>query len=188
MANPLAQATSELLEILAPLSSDERLRVVRAALTLLGDEMPKLIAPAAGKKLEADEDQEQQDSSNSEISPAAKIWAQKHQITHEKLEHYFHFDQGKIQPIELAGKTKKKSEQVENTYLSQGAASFIATGEAAFTDDDARALCKHFGCYDHTNHSKYVKGFGNRIAGSKSAGWKLTAPGLTAYANLVKES
>jgi hypothetical protein len=73
-----------------------------------------------------------------------------------------------------------------HTYLMQGFAAFLATGEASFSDKDARDLCEHFGCYDATNHAKYIKEFGNRITGSKNAGWKLTAPGLTAVAELLK--
>ncbi|GGK17241.1 hypothetical protein GCM10011394_28060 [Luteimonas terricola] len=73
-----------------------------------------------------------------------------------------------------------------NTYLMLGIAAFLSTGEASFTDKDARELCEHFGCYDATNHAKYIKEFGNKITGSKSSGWKLTAPGLNAAAELVK--
>lgn len=185
MTNPLAQATSELLEILSPLGTDDRFRVVRAALTLLGEEMPTRSASAMGGKGKLGTDDEEENLSDG-LSAAAKVWARKHQIDREQLDHYFHFDQGKVVPISLAGTTKKKSEQVENTYLTQGMASFIATGDAAFTDDEARALCEHFGCYDTTNHAKYVKGFGNRITGSKSSGWKLTVPGFSAFADLVK--
>jgi hypothetical protein len=68
-----------------------------------------------------------------------------------------------------------------------GLAALFSSGEASFSDDAARNVCTHFGCYDQRNHSTYVKALGNNVTGSKSAGWKLTAPGLTAIANRVKE-
>lgn len=180
MTNPLAEATAGVLEILSALSPEDRSRVVRATLTLLGDELPS----ANRKTLPAQENEEESDL---EAPPQVKIWAKKHGLTSEQLEQHFHFDQGKVVAISLPGSTKKKIEQVENTYLMQGLSAFLATGDSSFSDDDARSLCEHFGCYDSSNHSKYMK-FGNRITGSKSGGWKLTAPGLTAAAELLKHS
>jgi Rieske Fe-S protein len=61
----------------------------------------------------------------------------------------------------------------------------LQSGGTDFSEDTARQYCQHLGCYDSPNHSKYLKGFGNKITGSKDSGWKLTAPGLTAAAKLI---
>jgi hypothetical protein len=67
-----------------------------------------------------------------------------------------------------------------------GLASLIGSGDPSFTDEQARALCVHFGCYDNGNHSTFVKALGNQATGSKTSGWKLTSPGLSAIAELIK--
>jgi hypothetical protein len=120
------------------------------------------------------------------VSQAASVWLAKAKITKDQLEQHLHFDNGQVKVISLPGNATKRIDQVRHTYLMQGLASFLTTGDASFSDKDARELCEHFGCYDHTNHAKYIKEFGNRITGSKSAGWKLTAPGLTAAADLIR--
>ena len=63
----------------------------------------------------------------------------------------------------------------------------VATGDSAFDDKSARALCKGSGCYSDANHSVYIKAKGNKLTGSKDSGWKLTAPGLKFGAELVKQ-
>lgn len=182
MSDLLATAMSKVIEILTPLESDQRKRVIQAALALLGEEPilksygkppAKPDDVAAGEMIEG-------------ISQAAAPWLAKAKITKEQLEQHLHFDEGAVKVISLPGNATKRIDQVVHTYLMQGLAAFLATGEASFSDKDARDLCEHFGCYDATNHAKYIKEFGNRIAGSKNAGWKLTAPGFTAVGELLK--
>lgn len=178
MPNPLADATSKLVDILVALDSADRRRVVDAALTLLGDGPTKTNISS--------EPEESMSSALSQFPPQARVWARKYHVLSEHLEQVFHIDQAGVQPIALPGSTNKKIEQTANTYLVQGIAALLSTGESSFADEDARKLCEHFGCYDSTNHSRYVKAIGSRITGSKSAGWKLTAPGLEAAADLIK--
>ena len=116
----------------------------------------------------------------------ASAWVKKYGVDVERLHKLFHFDHGRVTCIELPRAGRTKREDVVSTYLLQGVASLLSGGEGAFSDDDARKLCEHFGCYDSSNHSKALGEFGSSIAGSKSSGWKLTAPGLAAAATLVK--
>lgn len=181
MTGSLTEAMAKVLEVLTPLESDERKRVVQAAFALLGEEVPSKVPESAPKK----------GNPGSEdlalnVSPAAAAWLTKMRVTKEQLEQCVHFEEGKVTVIALPGGATKRIDQVVHTYLMQGFAAFLAGGEGAFTDKDARELCEHFGCYDQTNHAKYLKEFGNRITGSKSTGWKLTAPGLAAAAELVR--
>jgi len=182
VSGPLTTAMSKVVELLSPLSSEERKRVVQAAFALLGeDATPNPSSPSA--KNHAD------DASSDALPiahPTANQWLKRNGITQEQLEQHLYFDGGTAKVISLPGNASKRIHQVMNTYLMLGFAAFLSTGEAAFTDKDARELCEHFGCYDATNHAKYIKEFGNKITGSKSSGWKLTAPGLTAAAELVK--
>lgn len=185
MANPLADATSKLLDVLTPLVSEERHRVVRAALMLLGDDA----GPVRSAPIGAGNEQSLDKGDEADFLPmGAKVWIKKTGITLSQLEHYFHFDQGKVLPIALPGHATAKSEQTIHTYLVQGIASLLENGEAAFTDEQARRRCEHFGCYDSGNHTRYLKALGNKATGSKSSGWKLTTPGMSSAAELIKQS
>jgi hypothetical protein len=68
-----------------------------------------------------------------------------------------------------------------------GIAKLLEAGDSSFDDKAARELCKSAGCFDNTNHSKYLGDKGNEFAGSKDKGWVLTAPGLKRGAALVKK-
>lgn len=183
MPDSLTTAMSKIVEILTPLDGDQRRRVVQASFALLGEESgsPKSLGSVAAKRNE-----ETSGEVIDGISPAATAWLMKAKITREQLEQCFHFDGGVVKVISLPGGATKRIDQVIHTYLMQGFAAFLATGAPSFTNQEARDLCEHFGCYDPTNHAKYIKEFGNRITGSKTAGWKLTAPGLTAAAELLR--
>jgi len=173
---------TKVIEVLTPLDSDQRQRVIQAAFALLGEgSAPQASGGDSSKKNDTGDEEAIEG-----VSQAAAVWLAKAKITKDQLEQHLHIDGGAVKVISLPGNATKKIDQVLHTYLMQGVGSFLATGEPSFSDKDARDLCGHFGCYDATNHAKYIKEFGNRITGSKNAGWKLTAPGLTAAAELLK--
>jgi hypothetical protein len=181
MANQLADAVTNIVAILEPLLPDARAKVVTAALTLLGDnQIATTPAPPASLGSVG--------TSLAGVSPAAGQWMQKNGLTLEQLNQFVHIEAESTEAIALPGNSSKKSEQTINAYLLQGVASLIVSGQPAFSDETARKLCEHFGCYDLANHSKTLKDLGNRFAGSKAKGWRLTAPGLTAVATLIRES
>ena len=172
----MTDAVAAVHDILAPLTHDERRKVVRAALTLLDDDaIPAALAPRADRLIGGDD-----------LPAAASAWLQKYGLDAERLHKLFHFDHGRVTCLELPRAGRTKREDVLNTYLLQGVASLLGGGDGGFSDDDARRLCEHFGCYDSSNHAKALGDFGSNLAGSKSAGWKLTAPGLATAAALVK--
>ena len=172
----MTDALAAVHDLLLPLTPEERRKVVRAVLTLLDDDAG-LPAPAPAL------DRGPGDES---LPPAAAAWVKKYGVDVERLHKLFHFDHGRVTCIELPRAGRTKREDVLNTYLLQGVAALLSSGEANFSDDDARRLCEHFGCYDSSNHAKALGDFGSNVAGSKSAGWKLTAPGLATAASLVK--
>lgn len=181
----LAEATAKIVELLNTFSSEERLRIVRASLTLLGDELNHPNTSSRGPKGSEQSDNGDDEASN--VHNLAQQWMRKNAITMEQLEHCFHFDQGQVIPIALPGNAASKSGQTINAYLAVGLAHYLASGDASFSDSEARKFCEQSGCYDNANHTKSVKALKNRVTGSKSVGWKLTAPGLSAAAELVKQ-
>jgi hypothetical protein len=181
--NKLTKAVTDIVKILSPLDSDERLRVVNASLTLLGDRASP--TPPSDSSQEASN---RGGVGTLQVSPQARAWLNKNSLSDEELENWYDVQQDSATLLTLPGTTSKRSQQTINTYILLGFAAFLGSGDASFRDQDARARCEHFGCYDATNHSKIYKAFGNKITGSKSTGWKLTAPGMSAAKALLKSS
>lgn len=181
----LSGATSKVVEVLTKFSPEERLRIVKASLTLLGDDF----IPSSGQNGDPGSDQNNSGAEGyemSELHPQAQRWMNRNEVSQEQIEHFYHFDDGKALPIGLPGNATSNREKSINAYLATGLANYLASGDASFSDADARELCRQSGCYDQPNHSKVIKALGNRVTGSKSNGWKLTSPGLSAVAELVK--
>ena len=177
MSVPIAEASVRVHAILEPYTTEERQRIVRAVMALLGDDVARhapSTPPAGGSDGEFG------------YSAAADAWIKKHGVGVERLHTLFHFANGKAECIGLPRPDLSNKENTVNAYLLQGVAALLGTGDTAFTDDAARRLCNHLGCYDSSNHSKAIKKFGSHITGSPTAGWKLTVPGLAAAAALVK--
>jgi hypothetical protein len=175
-------AVPKLVEVLTGLSSEERSRAVSAAMLLLGETSP--LIPGAPRQ---QQHEHEHDDFGEGISSKAAGWMAKNHITREQLEHIFSID-GKIVEI-IAHKmpSTSKRKQTAEAYILAGLMSYIHSGEMEFSDDVAREVCRKVGCYDQANHSNYMKGFENWISGSKS-GWKLSNPGLTKAAEIVKAS
>jgi hypothetical protein len=172
-------AVAKLVDILTPLPTDDRSRVVRAALTLLGDEVGGL---QTGQSMKAPEDEATQG-----LSPRARLWVNQNGISVDELQQVFHLGGGTAEVIasEMPGKSDK--ERTYSAYILTGVANLLARGETSFSDKAARDLCKSAGCLNAANHSLYIRDKGNEFAGSKEKGWTLTSPGLRRGAVLVKE-
>lgn len=185
MPNDLAAATAKVVDILSPLESEDRIRVVNASLTLLGESAGSRPVPKRGH---GGAEQGPTDGVHRVgLSEQGEAWAGRNGVTGDNLEQWYYFDEGTAKLLAIPSKVSKRSQQAIDVYLLHGLGVFLVSGEETFSDRDARDLCEHFGCYDATNHSKIYKAFGNKITGSKSAGWRLTAPGRVAAAALVKE-
>jgi hypothetical protein len=172
-------AMTKVVEVLSPLSSEDRARVIGAALALLGDAQSKIAAP---KPSELDLD----DAELGNLSPRARSWMSQHGVSPVELQQIFHVADGEVEVIAtVPGRNKK--DQTYNAYVLTGLSQLLATGAPAFTDKAARALCEASGCYDSANHAAHLKDKGNEFTGSKDKGWTLTAPGLKRAAELIKE-
>jgi hypothetical protein len=169
-------AIEGVVNILGPLDSINRQRVVQGAFVVLGESSTNLTAASV-----------EETSVVAPVHPKAKTWMKQSGISAEELDQVFDLSEGSAAVIAAEVKGKSNSEKVIKSYVLAGLAAFLAGGEPTFQDQTARDLCENFGCYDATNHAKYIKEKGNNFVGSKGSGWKLTAPGLKYGAALVKE-
>lgn len=177
------EIVAEIVDLLTPIDSAERLRVIQASLMLLGETL------ATSSQVGGDHgrDVEGGDRETPDLPLRARTWMKQHDVSLEELQQVFHLQDGSVDVIagEIPGKNKK--EKTLNAYILVGLAKLLSTGSAAFDDKSARALCVSSGCYDESNHSSTIRDKGNEFAGTKDNGWTLTAPGLKRAAALVKE-
>ena len=170
----------KLIELLTPLTSEERARLIAGALTVLGDAPVPAAAltPAAAAA-----------ASGSTVATGAKAknWIKQNGLTAEEIEQVFHIADGKAEVITSSVPGTTDSKRTLNAYILAGVAALLEKDDAKFTDEEGRALCKTLGCFNRPNHATYLGNKGNDFNGSKAAGWHLTTPGLKTGANLIKE-
>ncbi|HWY71986.1 MAG TPA: hypothetical protein VNX88_25185 [Terriglobales bacterium] len=177
------EIVAEIVELLTPIESPERLRVIQASLTLLGEAFP----PGSFKVVEDRAVLTDTEEAHSTLPARAQAWMKQNSVSLDELQQVFHFENGTADVIagDVPGKSKK--EKTYNAYVLAGLASLLSIGNPNFDDKSGRALCERLGCYDAPNHSTHMKEKGNEFTGSKDKGWGLTAPGLKRAAALVKE-
>lgn len=173
------EAVRQLVNTLKPLPADERRRAISAATILLGE--------SGGAPASANDGHDHDATVVEGIAAKAAAWMKKNGLSRELLDHVFSIDGEGIDVIATKMPGSSKRQQTVEAYLMCGLRTFMQAGEVSFLDKDARALCQKVGCYDAPNHSNYMKALGNRVTGSKDAGWKLTNPGLSEAAHIVKQ-
>lgn len=172
-----------IIKALEPLTSEERQRTVGAAMLFLGE-------ATLPKQHSASGDPQDDSSGDSESGYPLQVakWMKQNAVSAEALEEVFHFNQdGTFDLLNAPGKSKK--DQTLNTYILTGLGKYLSTSANERTFDDAMALkfCKKIGCFDESNHARYIK---NRpeFTGDRSKGFSLTNPGVKRGAALVKEA
>ena len=177
-ASKVADVTTKVTNLLLPLSSEDRQRVMKATFALLGEDVVAFeargnattttVTPSGGGQY---------------VNPKVANWIRTNALTATQLDQVF--DGGEVIDLNVPGKSAKQ--KTINTYVIEGIASFLTTGEPTVDDKKARELCGKVGCFNSANHSVYMGDKGNVLSGSKAGGWRLTGPGLTSGAQLIKE-
>ena len=181
MNDKSVEIMTKVVEILAPLSKEDRMRIIRASLVLLDD------SGSSGKSLELESHLQEDFSSDSAGLPSrTRAWMKQNSITTDDLAEVFQITKDDATIIAaIPGGTVK--EQVYNAYVLTGVSQLIISGTPFFQDKQARTQCESSGCYDSNNHSTYLNQKGNLFTGSKKTGWTLTVPGLKHAAEIIKE-
>lgn len=172
----LTEAVTNIVQELKGFSSEDRLRIVQASMTLLG-ETPTHVVPVS-------EDAKFGQEQSGNFPAKARSWMRQYGLSVEQVSDVFHIGaEGVDIIVSIPGKTKK--EQVRNAYVLLGISRLLKSGETKFEDKAARELCEQGGFFDHTNHMKYMKS--SEFTGSRDKGWVLTAPGLKLGASLIAQ-
>jgi hypothetical protein len=170
---------TQMIEILEPLTPEDRQRNINAALTYLGDPGLASAPRSHAENLEGSPDERR-------TSPTIASRMRQYNIANAHLEHVFDFrNDGSFALLDVAGTAKR--EQTLNTYILTGLGTYLATGERAFSDALARGNCEAHSCLDVSNHSKTLAAKHPEFNGDKSSGWTITIPGIRRGAELVKQ-
>lgn len=185
MSEKMHEIVGEIVSLLEPLDADNRARVVRASLVLLGEGQELAFSEKVNSEKASDPQFGGQELSGK--PERAQIWMRQNGVGQAEIEQIFHVGSEGVTVISAEMPGKNGAERTINAYLLCGIQRMLAEGSPSFDDKTARTLCEKAGCYDGTNHSKYMKTKGNLLTGSKGSGWELTAPGQKRAANLIKE-
>lgn len=176
----VAAATPKLVQLLTPLTPEGRKRAIASAMMIFGETAPSTYSSK-------ETDRQEPLAVGDGISHKAAAWMKKNNITREQLEHVFSIDKNAVDIIAAKMPGKGRAKQTVEVYVLCGVVTFLQSGELNFTDEYARSLCEKVGACDKANHAANIKKFGNLITGSKGSGWKLTNPGLSEGANIIKQ-
>lgn len=182
-APDITNVTSKLYAVLQPLDAEMRARAIKAVFAMLGESAVDFGSGAAPKS----DDSGRDDSSTAELHVKARTWMRTNSVSRAQIDHVFHREEAGFEILggEVPGKSDR--EKTINAYMLTGIAQFLLTGEAKCADKSARTTCNAYGCFQATNHAKFLKATGNVLTGSKAKGWTVTGPGLRAVAEVLKE-
>lgn len=183
----ITEIAGKIVSLLEPLKSEDRRKVINGSLTLLGESTKADAADSETSTGSTGATKGQEHVSNLPGATKAQRWLKQNGLTSAQIEQIFDITTTGATVIASEVPGKGKREKTHSAYVLQGLAGFLASGEANFTDKDARKLCENLGCYDSPNHAKFIGEKGNIMTGSKENGWKLTAPGFKRGAEIVQQ-
>jgi hypothetical protein len=170
----------KLIEVLEPMSAEERRRNINAALTYFGDAGLESAPKGARPPSHVD------GGDSGHFPPAIAGRMKQHGISSDHAVHVFEFRDGEpFKVLAVPGRGKKP--QTLAMYHLVGLGTYLETGKRDFTDAIARDHCKMYGCYDSPNHASYLDQKHPAFTGDKDSGWMLTVPGIKVAAAIVKE-
>lgn len=180
--NDISEETMQAYKLLFKLTAEDRQRIFNAVAAMCGDANVSML-PGAPARIA----QHVPDLAQADLPMKAARWLSSQNLSREALDAFIHIDGANSELIAVTIPGGSKREQMINCYLLCGITQLMKTGEASFQDEDALALCKKYKCHDVANHATYRKQIGNYLAGDKQRGFTLSAPGLKAAADLIRE-
>jgi hypothetical protein len=121
------------------------------------------------------------------ISPVAIKWMQRNGFTIDQLGHLFSLGTDEIDLVAQSVPGGSKNLRTRSVAILKGIAAYLSTGVARVTAEQIKEACLHYDAYDSPNHAKYLRGMSTELTGNKSSGYTLTARGITAGTELIRE-
>jgi len=121
------------------------------------------------------------------ISPVAQKWMRRNGLSSEQLCHLFSLGIDEIDLVARSVPGKSTREKFLNVVLLQGIGSYLGSGAPRVDATKVRQTAAHYGADPGRNLWNYVKSAAADISGSSATGFTLTAKGLTAATELIKQ-
>jgi hypothetical protein len=121
------------------------------------------------------------------ISPIAIKWMRRNNLTVNQLGKLYSLGADEIDLIAKSVPGSSMNARTRSVALLKGMAEYLSTGAARVTNEQIKEACLHYDAYDSGNHAKYLRGIVSELSGTKSGGFTLTARGITAATELIKE-
>lgn len=121
------------------------------------------------------------------INPVARKWMSRNGLAVDGLSKLFSLG---IDEIDLVAKKvpgNSKKERMRSVILMKGVASYLGGGAPRVSHEQVKETCLHYDAFDTDNFAQYLKKMSAEVGGTKEAGYTLTARGLTAATELVKQ-
>ena len=130
---------------------------------------------------------EEPDEALAGVSAVAQKWIRRNGLTPAQLSRIFSLGLETIDVVANAVPGKNKKDKMRSVILLTGTAAYLGTGAARTNYEGVKEALGHYNAYDGANYATYIKEMAAEISGSKESGYTLTARGLAAAAELVKE-
>jgi hypothetical protein len=199
--DPEFTAISEVYSTLKSLEPDAQLRVVKYVLEKLKLTLalePNRAPMRESLRQEHREHEEESDSGahakreheeddSDGISPLGLKWMRRNDLTVDDLSPIFSIGAEEIDLVVKKVPGDSKSKRMRSVFLLTGLASYLASGAPRFSHADVKQTCLHYDAFDAANFAQNFRGLAAEVSGSKETGYTLTARGLTAAAEIVKQ-
>lgn len=139
---------------------------------------PSLPLPSTGPE---------QDGDSEGISPVALRWMRRSGLTSTGLSVLFSLGVDEIDLVAKKVPGEGKKDRMHSVLLLKGIAAYLSSGVARVTYEQLKEACVHYDAYDSANFASHLKkSFAAEASGTKSAGYTLTARGITNATEMIK--
>jgi hypothetical protein len=121
------------------------------------------------------------------VSAVGQKWMRRNSFSTSKISPLFSLGVDEIDLVAKSVPGKNKIQKFRNVFLLQGIASYLSGGVARVDPKKLRQAAGHYGVDPENNMWNYVQSMSAEVSGSMSSGFTLTARGLNAATELVRE-
>jgi|CXWL01.1.fsa_nt_gi hypothetical protein len=121
------------------------------------------------------------------VSPVARKWISRVGLSVGDLSKLFSLGIDEIDLVARKVPGNNKKDRMRSVILLKGVAAYLGSGVARVSHEHVKEACLHYDAFDSANFATHLKKFAAEVGGTKESGYTLTARGLSAATDLVKE-
>jgi hypothetical protein len=121
------------------------------------------------------------------VSPIAQKWMRRNGFSESQLSLLFSIGGDEIDLVAQSVPGKTTKQKFRNILLLQGAASYLSGGAPRIDYNKLKQALGHYGADPEKNMWAYLKSLSAEVSGTTASGFVLTARGMNASTELIKE-